>query len=228
LIFGFPGFLKENDPMPNKSFIDRLVFFLLWVIVSVLGWLAGVLGLTSNAKTYLEVAQLIPVYLLNGLLVGLVTGVGQALILRRVMPQSSRWFWSTLLGYALAFPAGLLIEVLIPSITFPLQGADFLPLSGPSTMTIYLYPQSLFWGSFFVGLVQWPVLKRFIPDPNAKKLALWVLVTWLGPGFGIFVRWFFFGILFTDIEKLTMGVAMGVITGLAFLIMINQVEDVIV
>ena len=213
--------------MKNKSFIDCPVFFILWAIVSALGWLAGVLDLTSNARTYLEVARLIPIYLLDGLLVGLVTGMGQALILRRVMPQSSRWFWSTLLGYALAFPAGLLIEVLIPSITFPLQGADFLPLSRPSTMTIYLYPQSLFWGAFIVGLAQWPVLKHFIPDPNAKKRALWVLATWLEPGLGIFARWFFFGVLFTDIEKLSMGVTIGVITGLALLIMTNQAEDVI-
>ena len=94
-------------------------------------------------------------------------------------------------------------------------------------MTIYLYPQSLLWGAFIVGLAQWPILKRLIPDPNAKKRALWVLVTWVGPGLGIFARWFFFGILFTDIEKLSMGVAMGVITGLAFLIMANQADDVI-
>lgn len=213
--------------MTNKSFIERLVFFLFWVIVSALGWLAGILDLTSNARTYLEVAQLIPAYLLDGLLVGLVTGIGQALILRKVMPRTSRWFWNTLLGYTLAFPAGLLVEVLIPSIAFPLQGAEFLPLSRPSTMTIYLYPQSLFWGAFIVGLAQWPVLRHFIPDPNAKKRALWVLVTWVGPGLGIFARWFFFGILFTDIEKLSMGVATGVITGLAFLIMTNQAENVI-
>ena len=213
--------------MTNKSFIDRPVFFLLWVIVSALGWLAGVLDLTSNARTYLEVARLIPVYLLDGLLVGLVTGIGQAVILQRFIPRPSRWFWNTLLGYTLAFPAGLLIEVLIPSITFPLQGMDFLPLSEPSTMTIYLYPQSLFWGAFIIGLVQWPVLRRFIPDPSAKKRVLWVLVTWLGPGLGIFVSWFFFGILFTDIEKLSMGVAIGGITGLAFLIMTNQAEDAI-
>ena len=70
--------------MKNKSFIDCPVFFILWAIVSALGWLAGILDLTSNAKTYLEVARLIPIYLLDGLLVGLVTGMGQALILRRV------------------------------------------------------------------------------------------------------------------------------------------------
>ena len=163
--------------MTDKSLTDRLVFYLLWVIVIALGWVAGVLDLTLNAKTYLEVIRLIPIYLLNSLLIGLITGVCQTLILRWGIPQSLQWFWNTLLGYTLAFPAGLLIEVLILSITFPLQGADFLPLSEPSTMTLYLYPQSLFWGAFIVGLAQWPVLKRFIPGLNAKKRALWVLAT---------------------------------------------------
>jgi hypothetical protein len=208
--------------MAGKQFGDRLVFFVFWVFVSALAWTAGIVDLTSDARTYLEVARLIPVYLLDGVLIGLVTGLGQALILQRFIPKPSRWFWSTLLGYALAFPAGLLIEILIPSITFPLQGADFLPLSGPSTMTIYLYPQSLFWGAFIIGLAQWPVLKRFIPDPNAKKRALWALAAWLGPGLGIFARWFFFDILFTDIERLSMGAAMGIVTGLVFLILTSQ------
>ena len=210
--------------MASKLLLDRLVFFILWVIVSALGWLVEVLDLTSDARTCLEVARLVPVYLLDGLLVGLVTGIGQALILRKFMPKPSRWFLSTLLGYTLAFPAGLLIEVLIPSITFPLQGADFLPLSGPSTMTIYLYPQSLFWGAFIVGLAQWPALKRFIPDPNAKKQTLWVFATWFGFGLSIFARGLFFGHPFAAVERLSMGVSIGVITGLAFLILANQVE----
>ena len=208
--------------MTGKPFVNYLVFFFLWIIASALGWLAGAFDLTLNATTYLEVARLIPLYLLDGFLVGLVTGIGQALILRRIMSKPSRWFWGTLLGYTLAFPAGLLIEVLIPSITFPLQGMAFLPLSGPSTMTIYLYPQSLFWGAFIVGLAQWPVLKRYISDPNAKNRMLWILATWLGPGLGVFMRWCFFGLLFTDVERFSMGVATGVTTGLALMILINQ------
>jgi len=208
--------------LTGKLFVDRLVFFLLWVSVNALAWVARIVDLTSDARTYLEVVLLIPVYLLNGIIIGLVTGIGQALILQRFMQKPSRWFWSTLLGYALAFPAGLLIEVLIPSITFPLQGADFLPLSGPSTMTIYLYPQSLFWGAFIVGLAQWPVLKRFIPDPNAKKQVLWALATWLGPGLGIFARGLFFSIPFVAVERLSIGVAMGIVTGLVLLILTSQ------
>lgn len=211
--------------MATKQFVGRLVFFLLWVFVSALAWVAGIIDLTSDARTYLEVARLIPLYLLDGVIIGLVTGIGQALILQRFMLKPSRWLWSTLLGYALAFPAGLLIEVLIPSITFPLQGADFLPLSGPSTMTIYLYPQSLFWGAFILGLTQWSVLKRFIPNPNAKKRALWVLATWLGPALGIFARSLFFSIPFVTVERFSMGTAMGIVTGLVFLILTSQVQS---
>jgi len=211
--------------MATKQFVGRLVFFLLWVSVNALAWMAGIVDLTSDAQTYLEVARLVPLYLLDGILIGFVAGIGQALILLRFMPKPSRWFWSTLLGYALAFPTGLLIEVLIPSITFPLQGMDFLPLSGPSTMTIYLYPQSLFWGAFFIGLAQWPVLKRIIPDLNVKKRVLWVLATWLGPALGIFARSLFFSIPFVAVERLSMGAAMGIVTGLVFLILTSQVQS---
>ena len=211
--------------MVTKQFVVRLVFFLLWVIVSALAWMAGIVDLTSDARTYLEVARLIPIYLLDGVLIGFVTGISQALILGRFMPKPSRWFWSTFLGYVLALPAGLLIEVLIPAITFPLQGMNFLPLSGPSTMTIYLYPQSLFWGAFILGLTQWSVLKRFIPNPNAKKRALWVLATWLGPALGIFARSLFFSIPFITVERLSMGAAMGIVTGVVFLILTSQVQS---
>ena len=36
--------------MAGKQFVDRLVFFFLWVIVSALGWPAGVVDLTSMHK----------------------------------------------------------------------------------------------------------------------------------------------------------------------------------
>lgn len=212
--------------MKDKPLVNFLVLYILWIVATALGWWAGIIDLTaSNARTYLEVARLIPVYLLNGIFIGMVTGVGQMLILRKTIPKPSRWFWVTLLGYTLAFPAGVLILVLIPSIAFPLQGMDFLPLTEPSTMTFYMYPQSLFWGIFIVGLVQWPVLKCCISNPSAKKRVLWVLATWLGSGMGIFTRRLFADIPIANAEQLAIGISIGVVTGLVLMILISQIQS---
>ena len=147
--------------MSNKI-LNLMAIYLLWVIATAIAWLVGIFDLTNaSAHSYVEIARLLPVYLLNGLLIGVVAGIGQALILRRFMQQASHWFWATTLGYTLAFPVSLILTVLIPAIAFPLHGEKFLPISGPSTMTIYLM-DSLFWGAFIIGVAQWQVLKQIV------------------------------------------------------------------
>jgi hypothetical protein len=210
--------------MSNKN-SNLMAIYLLWVIATAIAWLAGIFDLTNtSAHSYLEIARLIPVYLLDGLLIGSVAGIGQALILRRFMPKISRWFWATTLGYTLAFPVSLILTILIPAIAFPLQGEKFLPFAGPSTMTIYLM-DSLFWGAFIIGVAQWQVLKQIVQKPNAKKAALWIFSSWLGCGLGIFVRGWLWNAHLAGLDRAAIGIVMGMITGLALLILLKQSDS---
>ena len=116
---------------------NRIIALLLWIVVTAIGWAFGPFNfVNAQARTYLEVAGLIPVYAPQGLLIGLVTGIGQSLVLRSQIIRPAQWFWTTLLGYGLAFPIGLGISTLIPSIAFPLRGLGFLPLAEPSTIPL--------------------------------------------------------------------------------------------
>jgi hypothetical protein len=210
--------------MSNKN-SNLMAIYLLWVIATAIAWLAGIFDLTNtSAHSYLEIARLIPVYLLDGLLIGSVAGIGQALILRRFMPKISRWFWATTLGYTLAFPVSLILTILIPAIAFPLQGEKFLPFAGPSTMTIYLM-DSLFWGAFIIGVAQWQVLKQIVQKPNEKKAALWIFSSWLGCGLGIFVRGWLWNAHLAGLDRAAIGIVMGMITGLALLILLKQSDS---
>jgi hypothetical protein len=210
--------------MSNKI-SNLMAIYLLWVIATAIAWLAGIFDLTNaSAHSYVEIARLLPVYLLNGLLIGVVAGIGQALILRRFMPQASRWFWATTLGYTLAVPVSLILTVLIPAIAFPLHGEKFLPFAGTSTMTIYLM-DSLFWGAFIIGIAQWQVLKQIVQKPDAKKAALWIFSSWLGCGLGIFFRGWLWNVHLAGLDQAAIGIVMGMVTGLALLILLKQSDS---
>lgn len=210
--------------MSNKI-SNLMAIYLLWVFVTAIAWFAGIFDLiNASAHSYLEIARLIPIYLLDGLLIGSVAGTGQAFILHRFTPQASRWFWATTLGYMLAFPVSLILTVLIPAIAFPLHGEKFLPFAGPSTMTIYL-TNSLFWGAFIIGVAQWQVLKQIVQKPNAKKAALWILSSWLGCGLGIFIRGWLWNVHLAGLDRVMIGIVIGMMTGLALLTLLKQSDS---
>ncbi len=200
----------------------HLCTLLLWTLITALGWSAGVLDLASSARTYVEVARLLPLYLAEGLLIGAVAGFGQMLLLRGTLPRPWTWFWATVAGYALAPPVGVVVTVLIPSTAFPFQGLNLLPLSTPSTMTIFLHPTSLFWGGFVLGLFQWQRLKRALPAPNNRKALLWVLACWLGFGLGILVTGWARISQVAAMNRALMGAVIGLCTGLTLLLLIRK------
>jgi hypothetical protein len=188
--------------------------YLLWALATTIGWWAGVLDLDFDAKTYLEIVRLLPIYLADGLLIGLVLGIGQALVLRRLTNFNWQWVWVTFIGYGLAFMTGLLVTTLIPSIIIRLRyGIFFLPLVEPSTVSIFLNMDDLFWGGFLIGIFQWPILKNIIPNPGWNKAVLWVLANWFVLGASIFVRAFTHETLLANFQMPVMGVVMGLLTG---------------
>lgn len=199
------------------------VTYLLWTLATTIGWWAGVLDLDFDAKTYLEIVRLLPIFLADGLLIGLVLGIGQALVLRRLTSFNWQWVWVTCIGYGLAFMTGLVVTTLIPSIIIRLRyGTSFLPLVEPSTVSIFLNMDDLFWGGFLIGIFQWPILKTIVPNPGWNKALLWVLANWFVLGASIFVRAFTQESLLANFQMPILGVVMGITPGGILLILLSN------
>jgi hypothetical protein len=160
----------------------------LWLLGTALGWslVPPVLnGLVM--RTYLDVARVLPVYLLLGLVVGAVTGLGQMQVWSGA--AALRWLWATVLAYGLALPAGLVIGKLIPSVAWGLRTGTFgfMPLVGQGSVTFMPYPAAVIFGGFVVGLCQWRRLKRWLAPARPPMGWLWVFGVWAGIGLGFFV-----------------------------------------
>ena len=76
-----------------------------------------------------------------------------------------------------------------------------------------------------VGILQWQVLKHIVPGPNPKKAALWIFASWLGFGLGILARGWVLDFHLSEVEMGVMGMVIGMVTGLALLILIGKPES---
>ena len=209
-----------------KTQPNRFAVYLLWILATTIGWSAGVFALNSTAKTYMDVVRLLPIYLADGLLIGLVLGIGQALVLGRFTHSNWEWARATVLGYGLAFFMGLIVSITIPIIVWGLQGESLLPLSQPSTVSIWFNMDDLFWGGFLIGPIQWRVLKKIIPEPNRNKAILWMLVNWFVLGASMFIRAFTHATIFANFPMPIMGMVMGAVTGVVLLILLSNSDFV--
>jgi len=197
----------------KKIISHPVVFFLLWILVTMLGWSVGIFNLDRDAGTYSDVIRLLPIFFVDGLIIGLVVGIGQAFLLSTITESALSWVGVTALGYATAFLLGLVITVMIPAVAFGVRGNEFLPVVEPSTMTIYLNMDDLFWGAFLIGFVQWRVLKRIIPNPKPSIGILWMVGTWFSIGLTFLVRAFTHHTPLDAYQISIVGSIVGVITG---------------
>jgi len=206
----------------TKAKLNSFTVYLFWILATTVGWLAGIFNLDLTAKTYLDIIRLLPLYLMDGLFIGLVVGICQALVLRRFTDLASKWVLATTIGYVLTFGIGLIVSVLIPSIVWMLKGESLMPIAKPSSTTIWINIHDLFWGGMLIGAIQWPVLKKIIPNPSRSKGILWVLVTWFVIGASIFVGVFTHGSFPDRFQMGILGIVMGVGTGLIILAFLSN------
>jgi hypothetical protein len=216
---------RQEKQTIAKTQPNRLAIYLLWILATTIGWSAGVFNLDFEAKTYLEVLRLLSVYLIDGLLIGLIMGLGQELVLRRMTHLNGEWVRATVLGYGLAFLMGVIVSVLIPSLVWLSHGEYLLPFMDASTVSIWLNIDDLFWGGILIGAVQWSVLKKIIPNPTLKKGLVWVLVTWFVLGASVYVRIFTHGNFLGEFQMGMMGMFIGIVTGLILLVILRPQDS---
>lgn len=138
-----------------KNLIASILLWILWVLLSVVGLSIGLtigLNLMGADWTYR------PFFILIGLAIGgLLTGVGQWLLLRRRVETTGKWILATLLGLPLGFFIGFWVSM------FWVNSFIISTVAGT-----------------FTGALQW-----FSIHKTLKGSIKWVLVSALSWGLGV-------------------------------------------
>jgi hypothetical protein len=142
-------------------------------------------------------------------LAGTVIGLAQWLVLRRYVTASTQWDWTDGLSWAAGYILGLLLIQLLPSTVF----AAFI---------------GYFLFGVIVALVQWPVLRREIPQVLTWLLAsaiAWAVGYWASQAvLSLFTDPLIEPVVGTAVIAVTSGLVAGAITGLALIWIVRKPE----
>jgi len=177
-----------------------------WTLATAGGMLLGFLPTILVVNVFdLGLAQIIvPV------LAGTIIGFSQWIVLRRYVTATSDWILAGGTSWAVGYVLGLLLIQTLPSTIF--IGIIGYPLFG-----------------LIVALVQWPVLRREIPN-----IVVWIVASSLGWAAGFWasqavLSLFFTGQLIepavsTTVIAVTSGLVAGAITGVALVWIVRKPE----
>ena len=186
---------------------NELGLWLGWTFATAGGMLLGFLPtiLLVNVLN-LGLAQIaVPV------LAGTVIGFAQWLVLRRYVTASTRWDWTDGISWAAGYVLGLLLIQLLPSTLF----AAFI---------------GYFLFGVIVALLQWPVLRREIPQVLtwlAASALAWAVGYWASQAvLSLFTDPLIPPVVSTTVIAVTSGLVAGAITGLALIWIVRNPEVV--
>ena len=177
-----------------------------WTVATAGGMLLGFLPTIPLVNLLdLGIAQLaVPV------LAGTVIGFAQWIVLRRYLTAHSNWELADGVSWAAGYVLGLLLVQSLPS-TFLI-----------ATLGYFLF-------GLIVAILQWPVLRREIPN-----LLVWVLANVVGWAVGFWASQAVLPLFFTDplvqpavsttVIAVTSGLVAGAITGLALIWIVRKPE----
>jgi hypothetical protein len=186
---------------------NELGLWLGWTLATAGGMLLGFLPtiLLVNVLN-LGLAQIaVPV------LAGTVIGFAQWLVLRRYVTASTQWDWTDGISWAAGYILGLLLIQLLPSSVFVVFIGYFL-------------------FGVIVALVQWPVLRREIPQVFTWLVAsaiAWAVGYWASQAvLSLFTDPLIDPVVGTAVIAITSGLVAGAITGLALIWIVRKPEVV--
>lgn len=186
---------------------NELGLWLGWTLATAGGMLLGFLPTILLVNVLdLGLAQLaVPV------LAGTVIGFAQWLVLRRYVTASTQWDWTDGISWAAGYILGLLLIQLLPSTVF----AAFI---------------GYFLFGTIVALVQWPVLRREIPQVFTWLIAsaiAWAIGYWASQAvLSLFTDPLIEPVVGTAVIAITSGLVAGAITGLALIWIVRKPEVV--
>jgi hypothetical protein len=186
---------------------NELGLWLGWTLATAGGMLLGFLPtiLLINVLN-LGLAQIaVPV------LAGTVIGFAQWLVLRRYVTASTRWDWTDGISWAAGYILGLLLIQMLPS-------------------TVFVVFIGYFLFGVIVALVQWPVLRREIPQVLtwlAASAVAWAIGYWVSQAvLSLFTDPLIDPVVGTAVIAVTSGLVAGAITGVALIWIVRKPEVV--
>jgi len=186
---------------------NELGLWLGWTLATAGGMLLGFLPTILLVDVLnLGLAQIaVPV------LAGTAIGFAQWLVLRRYVTASTQWDWTDGISWAAGYVLGLLLIQLLPSSIF----AAFI---------------GYFLFGVIVALVQWPVLRREIPQVFTWLVAnalAWAAGYWASQAvLSLFIDPVIAPVVGTTVIAVTSGLVAGAITGLALIWIVRKPEVV--
>jgi hypothetical protein len=186
---------------------NELGLWLGWTLATAGGMLLGFLPtiLLVNVLN-LGLAQIaVPV------LAGTVIGFAQWLVLRRYVTASTQWDWTDGISWAAGYILGLLLIQMLPS-------------------TVFVVFIGYFLFGVIVALVQWPVLRREIPQVVtwlAASALAWAVGYWVSQAvLSLFTDPLIDPVVGTAVIAVTSGLVAGAITGVALIWIVRKPEVV--
>jgi len=186
---------------------NELGLWLGWTLATAGGMLLGFLPTILLVNVLdLGLAQIaVPV------LAGTVIGFAQWLVLRRYVTASTRWDWTDGISWAAGYILGLLLIQTLPS-------------------TVFVVFIGYFLFGVVVALVQWPVLRREIPQVFTWLVAsavAWAVGYWVSQAIlSLFTDPLIAPIVGTAVIAITSGLVAGAITGVALIWIVRKPEVV--
>ena len=186
---------------------NELDLWLGWTLATAIGMLVGFLPTILLVDLLsLGLAQLaVPV------LAGTVIGFAQWLVLRRYVTSTTQWDWTDGISWAAGYILGLLLIQVLPSTVF----AAFI---------------GYFLFGVIVALLQWPVLRREIPQVFTWVVAsaiAWAIGYWASQAaLSVFTDPLIDPVVGTTVISVTSGLVAGAITGVALIWIVRKPEVV--
>lgn len=178
-----------------------------WTLATAGGMLLGFLPTIPLVNLLdLGIAQIaVPV------LAGTVIGFAQWLVLRRYVTASTQWDWTDGISWAAGYILGLLLIQMLPS-------------------TVFVVFIGYFLFGVIVALVQWPVLRREIPQVVtwlAASALAWAVGYWVSQAvLSLFTDPLIDPVVGTAVIAVTSGLVAGAITGVALIWIVRKPEVV--
>jgi len=163
------------------------IAWILWTVLTAVWWGANPyigFGLRSaHIDSLGSVVEITWQLCVNGIGLGLGSGLVQWLALHVWRGNSKRWFWLTLPAYAIGLPLGFIVVTLAAIVSLKLQGGLLQGEGGTLIISMPLALAMLVSG-VFIACLQWAAAREFNADLRKSHGLLWVAASALAWGGG--------------------------------------------
>jgi hypothetical protein len=210
--------MRENN--------SQLSLFIKWLLVTTLGWMLNLLVVGGvNVHSQPELQALIASYFFNGVLIGLIVGLGQALILKSQQIPWLKWTFVTVIAYAIGLPASVWLASSFALWNWP-AGLPRLTGNPSIFMIVDLHQAAL--GGVLLGVGQWLILRKHIVLATRRGALLWILGNLCGLGLGGFLATILDSLISLGyfsvpmghiVARASVGAILGLVTGIILIIL---------